>query len=132
MNIKTINSRIRRGDMSSSTRQFLSRAEQLGMTTPSGFIRTGKIINDPLFQKALEEYEQNFFEEKTDEYFDIKQDILSLLMEYVTPSEIYQEMRKANNENTFAHSIADKIAEFDIFEEDYREEILDYLRDMWY
>lgn len=132
MNIKTINSRIRRGDTSYSTRQLISRASQLGMLTPSGYIRTAKGGSNALFEKAIQDYEESYFSEKTDEYFTVKQDILSLVMEYVTPSELYQEMRKAQNSNIFAENIADRISEFSIFEEEYQNDILEYLRELWY
>ena len=132
MNIKTINSRIRRGDDSYSTRQLISRASQLGMLTPSGYIKNTKGGKNTLFEKALQDYEESYFNEKTDEYFAVKQDILSLVMEYVTPSELYQEMRKAQNSNIFAENIVDKISEFSTFEEEYQNDILEYLSELWY
>lgn len=131
MNIKTINSRIRRGDNTYSTQQLISRAAQLGQLTEGGYIKE-RAAEDYLFDKALEEYEQNFFEEKSNEYFNIEKDIFSLLMEYVIPSELYQEMRNSSNEQVFAEHIIDKIAEFSTFSEDYQEEIREYLYNMWY
>ena len=131
MNIKTINSRIRRGDDTYSTQQLIARAAQLGQLTEGGFIKESA-ANDYLFDKALEEYEQNYFEEKSNEYFNIEMDIFSLLMEYVTPSELYQEMNKTNNEQIFSEHIIDRITEFSTFSEDYQEDIREYLYSMWY
>lgn len=131
--IRAINSRIRRGDTSASTKKMIARAEQLGLTTKSGYIsKSKKSQEDKNLQKAFEEYEQEYYEEKTDKFYQEKQDFESLLKERITPSDWWQSMRKAKNPQTFADDISRKVSDFSTFDDEYKQEFLDYVANSWY
>lgn len=132
---KTLNSRFRREKLTntflSSSKKLLVRAEQLELTTPSGYIKKSA-FNDSKFKKVLNDYEQEYFEEKNNKNFSFKRDFESLVQQFITPSEYWQIMRNSNSGNEFVETIIYYINIYDTFEEDYRIEFEQWLYGEWY
>lgn len=132
--IRTTNTRLFRGQIGYAEKKLIARANQLGFLTKSGRIsKSKKTISSKQLQKALEEYQEEHFEEKQDQTnFQKKKDIEDLISERVPPSEYWQTMRKCRDRESFALSISNKIKDFKTFEEEYQQEILDYLKEEFY
>ena len=132
--IRTINTRLFRGQIGYAEKKFLARANQLGYLTKSNRIsKSKKSVSSKQMQKALEEYKSEHFEEKLDQdNYQKKKDIEGLISERVPPSDYWQTMRKCRDGESFAIAITNEINEFHTFEEDYQQEIFDYLKGEFY
>ena len=131
--IRTINSRIRRGEDLISTRTLMSRLRKMGLTTKSGYIsKSKKATTNPHIEKLFGIYEREREKEKMYSDYRKQQDFEGLLAQFIIPSDWYQSMTKSNNENEFADKVIGYIKDFDLFEEDYQEEIIDYIKSQYY
>ena len=131
--IRTANSRIRRGGIGTAEKKLQARVEQLGFSTKSGAIsKSKKAGSSKQLKKAFEEYEKEHYEEKQDQNYQKRKDAEDLINERIIPSDLWQTMRNTKSPETFASSIANKISDFNMFEEDYQKEILDYCKKEWY
>lgn len=135
INIKTLNSRFRRenlrGDFLSSSKKLQIRAEQLGFTTKSGYIKKSSLA-DKKMKKALEEYEREYYEEKTTPNYNMREDFKSLIDQFITPSEYWQIMRNASNATDFVNIIISYINIYDTFDSEYQEAFEEWLYGEFY
>ena len=131
--IRTINSRIRRGENLISTRTLMSRLKKMGLTTNSGYIsKSKKATENPHIENLFGIYEREREKEKMYSDYRKQQDFEGLLAQFVVPSDWYQAMKKSNNSNDFVDKIIGYIKDYDLFDEEYQLEIEDYIRAQYY
>lgn len=128
-----------KGKLSPVQKKFKADIKQLGVNTKSGRISVSKrtFENEGVYKKlkkTMDEYEKEREIEKKEgeKNYQKQKDIEALIMEYITPSDFYQEMREEERTTNSAQSFADRILtyiiEFDTFDMDYQEEIIEWLK----
>lgn len=131
--IRTINSRIRRGEDLISTRTLMGILKKMGLTTSSGYIsKSKKATDNPHIENLFRIYEKEREKEKLYSNYRAQQDFEGLLAQFVVPSDWYQAMRKSNNANDFVDKIIAYIKDYNLFEKDYKLEIVDYIKKQYY